>query len=257
MKFFKNTKALVLGASGGIGEAVAKKMATSGVNVTLAARTEAKLKNVLSSLEGEGHSYFCVDTTSTESVQSLCAHLKSTGPYTVFINNSGGPKGGALLSAEAKAFKDSFKAHVLSAQEILKILVPQMKLEGRGRLVNIISTSVKISIPNLGVSNTIRGAVASWAKTLSMELGRDNITVNNVLPGYTQTDRLKELVAASSKKQEVSVEEIHRLWKGRVPMGRFAKPLEVANVVCFLASNEASYVNGVSVPVDGGRTGSI
>ncbi len=256
MKFSKNTKALILGASEGIGEAVAKKMATSGVHVTLAARTQSKLKNVLNSLEGE-NSYFCVDMTNTQSVQNLCNHLKSTGPYTVFINNSGGPKAGPLLDAEAESFKESFKAHVLSAQEILKVLVPQMKFEGKGRLVNIISTSVKISIPNLGVSNTVRGAVASWAKTLSIELGKDNITVNNVLPGYTETGRLKELVVAASKKQGVSIEQIHRLWKARVPMGRFAKPVEVANIVCFLASDEASYVNGVSLPVDGGRTGSI
>lgn len=257
MEFKANTKALVLGASGGIGEAVAKKLASYGVTVTLAARTESKLQNVLSSLEGEGHSCFPVDMTDTNSVKSLCNFLEKSGPYSVFVNNSGGPKGGPLLAAEEETFEDGFKAHILSAQDILKVLVPQMKTVGQGRLINIISTSVRIPIPNLGVSNTIRGAVASWAKTLSMELGKDNITVNNVLPGYTETGRLEALVEATSKRLEVSIEEVHKLWKAKVPMGRFAKPSEVANAVCFLASEDASYISGVSVPVDGGRTGSI
>lgn len=257
MKFSKNTKALVCGASGGIGGAVAQEMAASGVCVTLVARTEDKLKSVLSSLEGEGHSYFCADMTDTESVQKLCAHLESTGPYTIFVNNSGGPKGGALLEAEAETFELGLKAHIISAQDILRVLVPQMKSVGVGRLVNIISTSVRIPIPNLGVSNTIRGAVASWAKTLSLELGKDNITVNNVLPGYTETGRLEALVDGAGKRLKLSTEEVHKLWKAKVPMARFAKPSEVANAVCFLASSEASYINGVSLPVDGGRTGAI
>lgn len=257
MKFSKNTKALVCGASGGIGEAVAQKMAASGVQVILVARREEKLKAVVNSLEGEGHSYFSVDMTSTDSVKSLCAHLAKSGPYTIFVNNSGGPKGGPLLDAEEEIFENGFKAHIFSAQEILKTLVPQMKSVGGGRLINIISTSIRIPIPNLGVSNTVRGAVASWAKTLSMELGKDNITVNNVLPGYTKTDRLETLVEATGKRLGVSIEEVHKLWKAKVPMARFAEPVEVANAVCFLASEEASYISGVSLPVDGGRTGTI
>ena len=173
------------------------------------------------------------------------------------MNNSGCPKGGPLLDAEDSNFEMGLKAHILSAQKVLKVLVPMMKEKGQGRLINIISTSVKIPIPNLGVSNTIRGAVASWSKTLSSELGPHNITVNNVLPGYTSTDRLEALVEGAGKRLDKTTEEIHKMWKAKVPMGRFAKPEEVAAAVCFLASEEASYISGVSLQVDGGRTGSI
>lgn len=257
MKYNKETKALVCGASGGIGEAVAKMMASDGVQVTLVARTEEKLKSVLNSLEGSGHDYICADMTDSSSVLALCSKLKNSGPYSIFVNNSGGPKGGPLLEAESENFENGLKAHILSAQEILKILVPQMKSVGQGRLINIISTSVRIPIPNLGVSNTIRGAVASWAKTLSLELGPSNITVNNVLPGYTQTSRLEALIEGASKRLSVSTGDVVKMWKAKVPMARFAKPSEVASAVCFLASDDASYINGVSVPVDGGRTGAI
>lgn len=257
MKYSENTKALVCGASGGIGEAVAKMMAADGVSVTLVARTEEKLKSVMDSLPGSGHSYICADMTDSASVKSLCEKLKDSGPYSIFVNNSGGPKGGPLLQAEAETFEMGLKAHIISAQEVLKTLVPQMKLVGQGRLINIISTSVRIPIPNLGVSNTIRGAVASWAKTLSLELGPSNITVNNVLPGYTETGRLSTLIEGASKRLEVSTSDVVKMWKAKVPMARFAQPNEVASAVCFLASDEASYINGVSIPVDGGRTGAI
>lgn len=257
MEFNPNAKALVCGASGGIGKAVAELLAESGVQVCLTARTESKLKEVCEGLKGDGHSFFACDFSDAKSVEGLCDFLKETGPYQIFINNSGGPKGGPVLNADPKAFLEAMQAHILSAQEVLNALRPQMQESGYGRLVNIISTSVKIPIPNLGVSNTIRGAVASWSKTLSLELGAENITVNNVLPGYTKTDRLKNLVQATSERLSTSTEEVEKLWKAKVPMARFGEVKEVAQAVCFLASVEASYISGVSLAVDGGRTGAL
>jgi len=257
MKFKKNTRALVCGASGGIGAATAWKLVESGVRVTLVARTEAKLKKIAEALPGEGHDFITADFTDDASVESLVLELEKRGDYSVFVNNSGGPKGGALIEAEDENFQLGLKAHILSAQKILKILIPQMKKFGQGRLINIISTSVKIPIPNLGVSNTIRGAVASWSKTLSLELGPENITVNNVLPGYTTTSRLTTLIEGAGTRLGKTTEEIEQMWKAKVPMARFGAPEEVAAAVCFLASDEASYISGVNLQVDGGRTGSI
>jgi len=257
MEFKKNTKALVCGASGGIGAATAHKLAGSGVQVTLVARTESKLKEIAEALPGEGHDFIAADFTDKTSVDSLVKTLESRGGYSIFVNNSGGPKGGALLDAEGENFTLGLQAHILSAQKVLKVLVPQMKDFGQGRLINIISTSVKIPIPNLGVSNTIRGAVASWSKTLSLELGPHNITVNNVLPGYTTTSRLSALIEGAGTRLGKSTDEIEKMWKAKVPMARFGAPEEVAAVVGFLASDEASYINGVNLQVDGGRTGSI
>jgi 3-oxoacyl-[acyl-carrier protein] reductase len=257
MKFKENTRALVCGASGGIGEATAVKLAELGVQVTLVARTESKLKKIAESLPGSGHDYIAADFTDDLSMSNLIKVIESKGGYSIFVNNSGGPKGGALMDAESENFELGLKAHILSAQLILKTVVPQMKKFGQGRLINIISTSVKIPIPNLGVSNTIRGAVASWSKTLSLELGPHNITVNNVLPGYTTTSRLTALIEGAGERLGKTTDEIESLWKAKVPMARFGAPEEVASAVCFLASDEASYVNGVSLQVDGGRTGSI
>lgn len=257
MKFPLKTKALVCGASQGIGEAVALKLAENGVTVTLVSRTESKLKAVKEKLEGEDHNFFTADFTKAEDVKKLTDFLKENGPYQILINNSGGPAAGALINAEDEGFKEAFQAHILSSQMLIKEMTPMMENSGWGRIVNIISTSVRIPIPNLGVSNTIRGAVASWSKTLSLELGSKNITVNNVLPGYTKTPRLEKLISSAGDRLSKSREDIENLWKAKVPMARFGEASEVANAVCFLASEEASYINGVNLQVDGGRTGSI
>src|SRR5690606_16010200 len=142
-------------------------------------------------------------------------------------------------------------------QLLAQCVLPGMKKEGYGRIINIISTSVKIPLQTLGVSNTIRAAVAACAKTLSNEVGQYNITVNNILPGSTQTDRLDSLIAEREKKEDTSREMVEKEMTDKIPLKRFGTPEEIANVAAFLASPAASYVNGVSIPVDGGRTGSI
>ncbi len=258
MKFPPDTKALVCGASQGIGEAIAHLLAENGVSLTLVSRTPSKLEKVKSELKSpEDHQIFAADFTKPDDVKALADFIKDSGPYQVFVNNSGGPAAGKLFDAEDQSFKDGLQAHILSSQTLLKELVPMMEKSGWGRIINVISTSVRIPIPNLGVSNTIRGAVASWSKTLSLELGPKNITVNNVLPGYTKTPRLEKLIQSASDRLSKSTDEVDKMWKAKVPMARFGEAKEVASAVCFLASEHASYINGVNLQVDGGRTGSI
>ncbi|MCB0407275.1 MAG: SDR family oxidoreductase [Bdellovibrionales bacterium] len=251
-------RALVCGASKGIGAETARTFAQAGARVTLVARSEADLKEVLQSLSGDGHQILALDLNDT---QKIAEQLEKTDlknhPYTILVCNAGGPKAGPLVEAEAQSFLDGFKTHVLANQTLAQALLPGMKAKKYGRIINIISTSVKIPIPNLGVSNTIRGAVANWAKTLANEVGEFGITVNNVLPGFTETERLETLIQAASERFNQTPEQIAETWKGYIPTKRFAKPQETAQTIAFLASPLASYINGINLPVDGGRTGSL
>jgi len=187
-------------------------------------------------------------------VEENITRIARESQVEILINNTGGPKAGPILEASTDAFEQAFRQHLINNQILARTLVPGMREAGYGRIINIISTSVKTPLPNLGVSNTIRLAVASWAKTLANEIGQYNITVNNILPGLTETQRLDELVkhtAISAKKESSSVEA---QLKDSIPMKRFGKAEEIANVIAFLASPAASYVNGVNIAVDGGRT---
>lgn len=254
-------KALVCGASQGIGAAVAKELADNGASVTICARNEEKLVSVCNSLpsdKGQTHSYLCFDAQDPSNVREIISeHIKSHGNYQILINNSGGPNPGAAAEAKIEDFIVAFNQHLLTSQVLLQGLLPGMKSSGFGRVINIISTSVKQPIKGLGVSNTIRGAVANWSKTLADELGGFGITVNNVLPGATQTQRLESIFENKSIKFNKSLENIVEDDLRTIPAARFAKPYEIANVVSFLASTAASYVNGINVPVDGGRTNSL
>ena len=172
----------------------------------------------------------------------------------ILVNNTGGPAGGQAIDAEVNEFTSAFNNHLICNHNLVQCVVEGMKSEGYGRIINIISTSVKQPLPNLGVSNTIRGAVANWAKTLANELGQFNITVNNVLPGATDTVRLKSIIETKAEKTGQSIDSIGEVMANQSPMKRIAKPEEIANAVAFLASPAASYINGINVPVDGGRT---
>ena len=254
----KNKKAIVCGSTQGIGEASAIQLAKLGANITLIARNESKLLNVLSELDksqGQVHSFVCVDFSDTEKLKEEVNLLK--GNYHILINNTGGPAGGPITSAETNSFEDAFRMHLVNNQILVQKVIEGMKKEGFGRIINIISTSVKAPIPGLGVSNTIRAAVASWAKTLSIEVGAYGITVNNVLPGFTYTNRLKSLIAKKAEVQGKTEEEIANAMKSQVPTGRFGEANEVANAVAFLCTPAAAYINGINLPVDGGRTASL
>src|SRR5690554_904201 len=254
---FKNKHALVCGSTAGIGKATAIILARRGATVTLVARNEDKLKKTLSALSsenGQNHDYLIADFSKPEALRSTIEKAVEEKTYHILINNTGGPKGGPILSAATDAFEKAFTMHVICNQILVQALASGMKEANYGRIINIISTSVKQPIDNLGVSNTIRGAVASWSKTLANELGQFGITVNNVLPGFTATGRLEAVVENAAKRMNKSEKEASEQMRNSVPARRFAQPGEVANAVAFLASEAASYINGVNLPVDGGRT---
>jgi 3-oxoacyl-[acyl-carrier protein] reductase len=247
-------KALICGASQGIGEACAKEFASRGISVVLLARSQDKLESICKSLPGSDHEILAHDLGDITGLKTKLSQILKKGPIQILINNSGGPKAGPLMQAEDSEFLKALSEHVLVSQNLVKMLLPGMRDSEYGRVINIISTSVKVPIQNLGVSNTIRAAMGNWAKTLATELGPLGITVNNVLPGYTETPRLEALKKAAAEKQNVSLEQIEKQWLSTIPLGRFAKASETAKAVAFLASADASYISGINLPVDGGRT---
>ena len=250
--------ALVCGASRGIGRAAAAALADAGARVTLLARDAEALERVRAGLAGRDHAVVSADLGDPEALQAVIdAHLAAAGPVHVLVNNSGGPPGGPAHTAEPGDFVAAFRQHLVAAQVLVRAVVPGMRAAGYGRVINVISTSVKEPISGLGVSNTVRGAVANWAKTLAGELGRDGITVNNVLPGFTATGRLDYIFDTKAEKTGRPRSELEAAAKTQVPLGRFAEPAEIAAAIAFLASPLASYVNGINLPVDGGRTGSL
>lgn len=254
-------RALVGGSTQGIGRKTAELLASRGVEVVLIARNEDKLKSVCKSLStenGQKHDYIVADFSNHKEVEeNVSKYVSVNNPFHILVNNTGGPPGGPIAEAQVSEFLAAFEMHLLCNHVLVQALLPGMKKEGLGRIINVISTSVKQPLTGLGVSNTIRGAVANWSKTLANELGQYNITVNNVLPGATHTGRLEGLAKKKSEKTGQSPDEVINTMAQAVPMKRVAQPDEVANAICFLASDEASYINGINVPVDGGRTGSL
>ncbi len=254
-------RALVCGASQGIGRAAARTLAEQGASVTLTARNEQALAEVCGDLaggEGQQHDWFAADFDQPEALECLIRErVADQGPFQILVNNSGGPPGGPAHTAERDAYTTAFQRHLICNQILLQALLPGMRESGYGRIINIISTSVKEPIPGLGVSNTVRGAVASWAKTIAHELAPDGITVNNVLPGFTRTDRLKKLFEGKAEKTGKDFAQVEAEALTQVPMGRFGEAEEVAAAIGFLASPAAAYITGHSIPVDGGRTRSI
>ena len=254
----RNKKAIVCGSTQGIGKAIAVGLAKQGVSLTLIARNESVLKDVVNTLDtslGQNHNYLCVDFADNQFAKKI-EILEKTN-YDILINNTGGPASGPIADASAEDFLLAFKMHLLNNQILIQKVVGGMKKNSFGRIINIISTSVKAPIPGLGVSNTIRAAVANWAKTLSLELGSYGITVNNVLPGFTNTNRLKSLIEKKSSILGKSKIEVENEMKKSVPLNRFGEASEVANAAIFLSSPAASYINGINLPVDGGRTSSL
>jgi 3-oxoacyl-[acyl-carrier protein] reductase len=250
---------LVCGSTAGIGKATAIALSNEGVNVTLVARDENKLKEVLSQLSSGGnHNYIVADFSNPfELKEMVSTFISKHHGFHILVNNTGGPRSGDILNATLEHFENTFTQHLKCNHVLAQTVVPFMQKEGFGRIINIISTSVKEPIPGLGVSNTIRGAVGNWSKTLSIELGEFGITVNNILPGFTETERLNEIINVKAQKEGTSFENMAEIMKSYSPSKRFAKPEETANAIVFLASEAASYINGINLPVDGGRTKSL
>ena len=251
-----NKTVIASGGTGGIGKASAIKMSQLGATIILLARNEEKLMATLTELDssqGQNHSYLIADFSDENSINAVCEKIKSLS-IDILLNNTGGPAGGPIIDADYSAFVNTFNQHLIANHKLTQAVLPNMKNQPYGRVINVISTSVKAPLNGLGVSNTIRGAVANWAKTMANELGKHNITVNNILPGATNTGRLNEIFEAKSSKTGQSISDIKQGFEDKVPMGRIAEPEEVANAVAFLASPLASYINGINLPVDGGRT---
>jgi len=257
----KKKKALVGGSSKGIGRACAIEISRLGADVLLMARNEDALKKVLGELDtsqGQKHSFLVVDTNEPEKLAQQVSELaQKSEPIEILINNTAGPAGGPILEAKPEEFLKACSNHLICNQLLVQTLLPGMKSKNYGRIINIISTSVREPILGLGVSNTTRGAVASWSKTLSKEIRADGITINNILPGFTDTERLQSLFEKKAKKLGKTLKDIQTGARQMIPLGRFAKASEIANAVAFLASPAASYINGVSLAVDGGRLSSL
>ena len=250
---------MVCGSTAGIGKATAMALAEEGAIITLVARNENKLKATLTELpKHRKHNYIVADFSNPMELKSKVeAFIQKNHGFHILVNNTGGPKGGPVFSAEIEEFENAFTQHLKCNHILVQTVVPFMKSEGFGRIINVISTSVKQPLDGLGVSNTIRGAVANWSKTLANELGEFGITVNNILPGATGTQRLAEIIKNKSTKTGKTEEEAAEAMKSTVPAKRFAKPEELADAITFLASARASYINGINLPVDGGRTKSL
>lgn len=250
--------ALVCGASSGLGLACAHALADLDCRVILVARREALLKKNIEQLKAPAlHHYLALDMNDMESLRVAVQALLSLHPIDILINNAGGPTPGPITEAAPDTFARAFKQHIEVSQLLASLVLPGMKHAGYGRIINILSTSVKGPLDNLGVSNTIRWAMAGWAKTWANEVGAYGITVNDVLPGQFETDRLLAVMQAQAQSKQVPIEAIKAQARQAIPAGRFGEPEEFAAVVAFLASPAASYVNGVAIAVDGGRTRTI
>jgi 3-oxoacyl-[acyl-carrier protein] reductase len=250
-------KAIVCGSTQGLGLATAVELALLGASVTLMARNEKKLKEVVKSLDtakGQKHEYIVADFQIPQTVKNaIDRYLAEKEPINILINNTGGPKGGNIADATQEDFLQAFSSHLICNHLLVQAVLPSMRSTGYGRIVNIISTSVKQPIPGLGVSNTVRGAVASWSKTLANELGEFGITVNNVLPGYTRTARYDSIVKSKASATEKKEEEIEANFLSEIPLRKIGTPEEFGAVVAFLCTPAASYISGINLPVDGGR----
>ncbi len=253
--------ALVGGSTQGLGWATAVELALLGANVTLIARNEESLQSKVSQLPNSGkqiHNYLIADFSDyTQVEKAVREYLQLFPPFHILINNTGGPAGGPLLSASVQDLQKAFSSHLVCNQLLTQLLVPGMKAAGYGRIVNIISTSVKSPLEGLGVSNTVRAAVANWSKTLANELGPFGITVNNVLPGSTDTGRLDSIIRTKAQASGKTEQEIRDQMASEIPARRIGKPEEFGAAAAFLCTPAAAYINGINLPVDGGRLGCL
>ncbi len=248
--------ALVCGSSQGIGKAIAKQLAQAGASIVLLARNEEKLLKVMEELptNTNGHFYYTADFSDTTEVLKVAKNISEKHNINILINNTGGPPAGKAIDAKTTEFINAFQQHLINNHQLVQTFVSNMKQSGYGRIINIISTSVKAPLHNLGVSNTVRGAVGNWSKTLANELAPFGITVNNILPGATKTERLSSIIQNKSTQKQSSLEEEEKAMLNEIPMGRFGLPEEIAFAATFLASDKAAYITGTNIVVDGGRT---
>ena len=250
--------ALVGGSTQGIGRAAANLLSEKGVSIVLLSRNKEKLEETRLELDtklGQCHEILVADFSEPSNVKRVVQDYLNQGKIiNILVNNTGGPPSGSIVNSSEEDFNNAFRNHLINNHNLAQLLIPGMRASGYGRIINVVSTSVKAPLTGLGVSNTVRAAVANWSKTLANELAPDSITVNNVLPGATLTERLNEIIVRKSLNQGKSEEKIKEEMRDEIPMKRFAEPIEIARAIIFLASSDASYITGINLPVDGGRT---
>jgi 3-oxoacyl-[acyl-carrier protein] reductase len=252
--------AVVCGASEGLGFACAKGLAKAGANLVICARNEDKLAKAVTVLETECREVLGVrtDLISVEQIDELTGKaLTRFETIDILVNNAGGPPPGTFEDLSEADWRRAVDLTLMSAVEMTRRLLPGMRKQQWGRIINITSTSVKQPVDGLILSNSIRMAVVGWAKTLANEVGPDQVVINNVCPGYTTTDRLGQLAANVAARDRITEEQVFENWAALVPLRRLATPEEFANVVVFLASDQAAYVHGTTIAVDGGRSQSV
>ncbi len=250
----KGKIALVAGASQGLGRAIALELAQEGCIVSICALDDPHLQQTLSELQciTQASSFAC-DLSSSNACASFVQHaLELHGRVDILVCNAGGPRSGSFSDFDNDDWDKAFRLNLLSTVAMTRAAVPNMIQHGWGRLINITSASVKQPIDGLMLSNSIRLGVIGFAKTLSRELAPHGITVNNVCPGYTRTDRVVRLAASTAASSGKDETEIYAAWQNDIPMGRLGEPEELAALVTFLASSRASYITGTSIQVDGG-----
>lgn len=243
--------AIVCGSSQGLGAASAHALAAMGARVVCVARNDVQLSGIVSQLPGKDHAFITCDFSSSSDVDSLAARIQEM-QVDILVNNAGGPSPSPVESAQRDEYLDAFQVHLLTSMTLTNSVLKGMKERGCGRIINIVSVSGKTPVANLAVSNTVRGAVINWAKTLSNEVASLGITVNNVLPGYTRTSRLEALNANAANRTGRTIEQVEAGIIAQIPVGRFGKPEEVAAAVAFFATESASFITGTSLAVDGG-----
>ncbi len=253
----KGRRALVCGSTQGMGLAIAKELSNLNAQITLLARHEERLKKAMVELVGTDHDYLVADFDDPDKVRLCVESALTDKTYDILINNTGGPAPGLVYEAIISDLEVAINRHLYVSHMLAQLLIPGMQEKKYGRIVNILSTSVKIPINGLGVSNTVRGAMASWSKTMANELGEFGITVNNILPGFINTARITSLIAKRSGESGKTKEEIKTAMVQSIPAGRFGEPEEIADYVAFVCSPSGAYISGTSLRVDGGRTGSI
>jgi 3-oxoacyl-[acyl-carrier protein] reductase len=252
--------ALIGGSTQGIGLAVAIELAELGADCILLARNEERLlaaKAQLNTARGQVHQTLVADFSNTSSVEAAIALLLKNNRVDILVNNTGGPPAGPITQATPDDFLSALNLHLINNHLLATAVLPGMKEQGYGRIINIVSTSVKVPLPNLGVSNTTRAAVAAWAKTMANEVAVHGITVNNVLPGATATARLSTIISNKAAKTNTAQDAVEAEMLHEIPMRRFGQAHEIAAMAAFLATPAAAYITGQSICVDGGRTGSI
>ncbi len=256
-----NKMALVCGSTQGLGLASAIELSLLGADVTLLSRNEEKLKEVLKKLDhskNQKHQYLVADFQYPQQVEMVVKEFLQKGnAVNILVNNTGGPKGGSAMDATPEEFMNAFQSHLICNQLLVQSVVPSMKASGYGRIINIISISVKEPIAGLAVSNTVRGAVAAWSKTLANELGEFGITVNNVLPGYTRTARYESILKNTAASAGIEEQKVEEKIKAQIPLHEIGHPELFGAAVAFLSSPAAAYITGINLPVDGGILGCL